>query len=208
MRVKYSLFVVCLSTIIFPNIFATPSLDILMEQTTFEYGEKLFYTIEVSEITGNSAIIHIRDSSGKGSSAIPIQITELKTSVLSPFPFEKEIFPIGKYYIDIEYSGSKDTAEFNLIDSGNIVLPFWTKQIAYSWINEEVSSGSLIDAIQKSADSSKWKVSNEIDKNNIDSIVIPKWVKTTTLWWLEEKISDDDFANAIQYLIKVGSITM
>jgi hypothetical protein len=40
----------------FPIAFAVPSVQILMDQTTFSYGEKLFYTIEVSEITGDLSI--------------------------------------------------------------------------------------------------------------------------------------------------------
>ena len=51
------------------------SLEIIMEKTTYSYCEKLFYTIKVSEVTGNPAIIHIRDETGKGSSAIPFPIT-------------------------------------------------------------------------------------------------------------------------------------
>ena len=82
--------------IILPNVSAAPSIQILLDQTTFSYGEKLVYTIEVSEVTGELAIIHIRDESGKGSSAIPIEISKLKTEVPSPFPFEKQVFPEGK----------------------------------------------------------------------------------------------------------------
>ena len=78
-----------------PIAFAAPSAEILMEKTTYGYGEKLVYTIQVSEVTGDIAIVHIRDESGKGSSAIPIPVTELKTEVPSLYPFEKEIFPDG-----------------------------------------------------------------------------------------------------------------
>ena len=191
-----------LIVVFFPSVFAEPSVSILMEQTTFSYGEKLVYTIKVSEVTGDFAIIHIRDEAGKGSSAIPIQIPESETLISSPFPFDKEIFPTGKYYIDVEYSGSKDTVEFNVVDTGKTVFPFWMKQIGYSWINGEISDGALMDGIQKSVEGEEWNVVKEMDKSNFGSIYIPKWVKTTAGWWLEEKISDDDFANVIQYLIK------
>ena len=193
--------------IIFPSAFAEPSVHILMNQTIFSYGDKLLYVIEVNEVTGDSAIIHIRDDSGKESSAIPIQISELNTTVSSPFAFDKDVFPTGKYYIDVEYSGSEDTAEFNVIDSGRTVFPFWMKQVAYSWVNDDVSDGALIDAITKAIDADKLGITKNI-KNDLDSIYIPKWMKTAAVWWLEEKISDDDFANAIQYLIKTGAITL
>jgi hypothetical protein len=185
----------------FPIAFAVPSVQILMDQTTFSYGEKLFYTIEVSEITGDLAIIHIRDESGKGSSAIPLEISQLKTDVPSSYPFEKLIFQEGKYFIDLQYSGAEFTAEFDLIDSGNIVIPFQTKQIAYSWVNNQVSAGILIDSIQKTVEKDSIHIPQEIDREHLGNIFIPDWMKLVTVWWLEEKISDETYANAFQNLI-------
>ena len=184
-----------------PIAFAAPSAEILMEKTTYGYGEKLVYTIQVSEVTGDIAIVHIRDESGKGSSAIPIPVTELKTEVPSLYPFEKEIFPEGKYFIDLEYSGATQTLEFNIVDLGNIVIPFHTKQIAYSWINNQVSGGILIDSIQKTVDKEIINIPHEIDREHIGEIYIPEWIQIITVWWLEEKISDETFANFFQYLI-------
>ena len=197
---------ICLITI--PNASAAPTIQILMDQTTFIYGEKLVYTIEVSEVTGEPAIIHIRDESGKGSSAIPIEISELKTEIPSPYPFEKQVFPEGKYFIDLQYSGAEYTAEFNLVDSGNIVIPFQTKQIAYGWVNNEVSGGILIDAIQKTVEKDAINIPYIIDRQYLEKIYIPDWVKIITTWWLEEKISDGTFANAFQHLIDEKIITV
>ena len=190
-----------LSILAIQSAYASPSAQIVMEKTTYSYGEKLVYSIEVSEITGDLAIIHIRDESGKGSSAIPIPISQLKTDIPSPYPFEKQIFPEGKYFIDLEYSGATSTAEFMLVDLGNIVIPFQTKQIAYNWINNQVSSGILIDSIQKSVDKDAINIPYEINQQNIGGVYIPEWIKSITTWWLEEKISDETFANAFQYLI-------
>ena len=194
--------------IILPNASAAPSAQILMDQTTFSYGEKLVYTIEVSEVTGELAIIHIRDESGKGSSAIPIEIAQLKTEIPSPYPFEKQVFPEGKYFIDLQYSGAEYTAEFNLINSGNIVIPFQTKQIAYSWANDEVSGEILIDIIQKTVEKEAINIPYIIDREHPEKIYIPDWVKIITIWWLEEKISDGTFANAFQHLIDEKIITV
>ena len=95
--------ILTISLIFLPTAYAEPSVTITMEKTTYSYCEKLFYTIEVSEVTGEHAIIHIRDETGKGSSAIPIPITNLQNPVPSLIAFEKEIFPIGKYFVDVEY---------------------------------------------------------------------------------------------------------
>ena len=191
-----------------PNAFAVPSVQIVMDKTTFSYGEKLSYVIEVSEITGDLAIIHIRDEAGKGSSAIPIEISKLMTEIPSPYPFEKQVFPEGKYFIDLQYSGAEYTAEFNLIDSGNIVIPFQTKQIAYNWVNNQVSSGIFIDSIQKTVEKDAINIPYEIDRDNLGEIYIPEWLKTTTVWWLEEKISDETYSNAFQNLIDRQIITV
>jgi len=201
--VKFSLWILgifAIFLVVSQNASALPTAQIVMEKTSFSYGERLIYTIEVSEITGDLAIIHIRDESGKGSSAIPISISQLKTEIPSPYPFEKEIFPEGRYFIDLEYSGASYTAEFNLVDLGNVVIPFQTKQIAFSWINNQVSGGILIDSIQKTVDENIINIP-QIDRDHIGDIHIPDWVRTVTIWWLEEKISDETFANSFQYLI-------
>ena len=202
MKIRFLILgIFAIGLIILPNALAAPSVQILMDQTTFSYGEKLIYTIEVSEVTGDLAIIHIRDEAGKGSSAIPIEISELKTKIPSPYPFEKQVFPEGKYFIDLEYSGAEYTAEFELIDSGDIVIPFQIKQIAYSWVNNEVSGGILIDAIQKTVETDAINIPYVIDNKRLEKIYIPDWLKIITFWWLDEEISDGDFANAFQYLI-------
>lgn len=184
-----------------PYAYAEPSVQILIEKPTYSYGERLAYTIEVSEVTGDIAIIHIRDESGKGSSAIPFEITKLQTKVPSLYPFEKSIFPEGKYFIDVQYSGVENSAEFELIDLGNIVIPFQVKQIAYNWINNQISSGSLVDSIQKLVEKEDISIPFEINQESIENIHIPDWVKIITGWWLEEKISDETFANAFQNLL-------
>jgi hypothetical protein len=193
---------------IFPNVFAEPTLSIILEKTTYSYCEKLFYTIEVSEVTGEPAIIHIRDETGKGSSAIPIQISNLQNPVPSLIPFESEVFPLGKYYIDVEYSGNKYTAEFELIDSGNVCIPGWIKQLTYYWVTEQISDFSFSDGIE-------FLIEKEIitiPETKSDSVVketeIPSWVKVNATWWIEDRISDNDFAQALQYLIKVGIIVI
>ena len=128
---------VIFSVALLPSVYAT-SVEILMEKTTFRYCEKLFYTIQVSEVTGDPAVIHIRDQAGKSSSAIPIPIPNLQNPIPSMIPFEAEIFPVGKYFIDIEYSGAKNSTEFDLIDSENICIPTTMKQVAFSWINDKM----------------------------------------------------------------------
>ena len=184
-----------------PTISAEPSVTIVMEKTTYSYCERLFYIIEVSEVTGEPAIIHIRDESGKGSSAIPIEIANLKNPIPSLLAFEKEVFPLGKYFVDVEYAGSKFTAEFNLIDSDNICIPEVIKQFMIEWLNDKMSDGYLIDAFQKYVDVKLIDIPFEINDKNIHEIDIPEWVKNVAFWWVQGGVSDKDFAQMISYLI-------
>jgi hypothetical protein len=194
------IFIIMISAFL-PQVQAEPAVSIIMEKTTYQYCEKLFYTIKVSEITGNPAIIHIRDETGKGSSAIPIAIKELENPVPSLIPFEAEIFPLGKYFLDVEYSGSEYTVEFNLVDSDNICIPEVIKQFLIEWLNEKMPDGYLIDAFQKYIDPKLIEIPFEINDKNILEIDIPDWVKNVAYWWVQGMISDNDFAQMTNYLI-------
>ncbi len=192
-----------------PNVFAEPTVEIVLEKSTYSYGEKLFYTIKVSEVTGDNAIVHIRDEFGKGSSAIPVGISQLETPIPSTYPFEKEVFPEGKYFIDIDYSGASDTAEFNLTDMGNVVIPFWIKQVAFYWISPDgISDQNYVDAIEFLIKEKIIIIPESQQKNEDTELNIPAWIKTSTLWWLEEKITDGEYAQTLQYLIKSGIIVV
>ena len=204
MKAKTSLlaiiFIIVISAFL-PQVHAEPAVSIIMEKTTYQYCEKLFYTIKVSEITGDHAIIHIRDETGKGSSAIPVGIKELQNPVPSLIPFEAEIFPLGKYFLDVEYSGSEYTAEFNLVDSDNICIPEVIKQFLIEWLNEKMPDGYLIDAFQKYIDPKLIEIPFKINDENILEIDIPDWVKNVAYWWVQGMVSDNDFAQMTNYLI-------
>lgn len=184
-----------------PEIHAETAVAIVLEKTTYSYCEKLFYIIEVSEITGDTAIIHIRDETGKGSSAIPISITDLQTPVPSLLAFEKEIFPLGKYFIDIEYSGAQVTAEFNLVDSNLTCIPELIKPIMANWLSGNISDGFLMDAFERYVDNKLVSIPFEINESNVYNIKIPEWVKNIGYWWIEESITDDELGKAINYLV-------
>ena len=190
------------SAVFLPAVHAEPSVSIIMEKTTYSYCEKLFYIIKVSEITGEPAIIHIRDEAGKASSAIPIPITNLQNPVPSLFAFEAETYPLGKYFIDVEYSGAVFTSEFDLIDSDTVCIPNVIKQFMIEWLNGKVSDGHLIDVLQKYTDRELIDIPFEINERNIHRIDIPDWVKNVGYWWIEGTISDRDFAQGIGYLVE------
>ena len=197
-----TIFTICFSIFI-TTAYAEPTVSIDIEKTTYQYCEKLSYIIEVSEVTGDPAIIHIRDESGKGSSAIPIPIGGLQNLVPAAFPFEKEQFAPGKYFIDVEYDGISTTAEFEIIDSDNICVPGIIKQFIIGWINGELPDGYFVDALQKNVNPKLINIPFEVNAENILEINMPSWVKENIgVWWLNNMISDNDFAQAFNYLFE------
>ena len=181
--------------------FGEPQMTAIIEKTTYTYCEKLAYTIEVSEITGDLAIIHIRDETDKKSSAIPIPIEKLSNPIPSAYPFQKDIFPSGKYFIDIEYSGATTTLEFDLIDSDNLCISQAMKPIIIRWVNEEFTDGMLMSGFQNLVDNKLLDIPYQITEKNIDEIKIPQWVKSIGNGWIMGIISDQMFAKNLQYLI-------
>jgi hypothetical protein len=182
-------------------VFAEPQMTATIEKTTYTYCEKLAYTIEVSEVTGDLAIIHIRDETDKKSRPIQIPIEKLSNPIPSAYPFQKDIFPSGKYFIDIEYSGATTTLEFDLIDSDNLCISQAMKPLIIRWVNGEFTDGMLISGFQNLVDSKLLDIPYEITEKNIDKIKIPQWVKSVGNGWIMGMISDQMFAKNLQYLI-------
>ena len=189
------------STGVLTSAYAEPSVAIIMEKTTYTYCEKLVYSIEVSEITGDPAIIHIRDGAGGSSSAIPIPIEKLSNPIPSLHAFEKNIFPLGQYFIDVQYLGIQTSAEFNLIDSDNMCISESMQPVVVKWINGEFTDGMLISGFQNIVDKKLITVPFEFTEKNIDKLNIPEWVKSIAKGWVMGIISDKMFVQNLQYLI-------
>lgn len=200
-----SLFVV-MSLVAIPNIYAVPIVKIDTDKNTYSYGDFLTFTVEVSEITGELATLHIIDKSGKSSSDIPISITESKTVVPSPYPFESSVYPQGMYTLNIEYSGGSDTTEFELIDSGNIVIPSWIKELSRHWTSELISDNQFAMGIKFLIKENIIVIPEVGNQEESNEVKIPQWVKTSTGWWLDGKISDQEYGKSLEYLIKEGII--
>ena len=183
------------------SAYAEPTVTIVMEKTTYTYCEKLIYSIEVSEITGDPAIIHIRDETGGKSSAIPIPITNLSNPIPSLSAFEKEVFPLGKYFIDVQYLGIETTAEFNLVDSDNMCISEAMQPVVIRWINDEFTDGMLMSGFQNIVDEKLINIPFVFTEKNIDTLNIPDWVKNIGKGWIMGIITDQMFIQNLDYLI-------
>jgi hypothetical protein len=173
---------------------ASAEIQITSGKETYSYGDYLSITITVSDVTGDNAIIHITDSDGVKSSGIPVQIRNTTTTITSPSPFDASIFKEGMYQIEVEYAGQKGAAEFEIIDSGNIVMPLASNIVVPEWVHGVISDQTFLKFL---ADNDTVSLQSALK----DGVKIPSWYKTNGAWWADKKITDAEFVNGLQYLL-------
>jgi len=179
------------------------AVQVSTSKKTYNYGDYLEITISVSDITESTAVMHIIDEAGKKSTAIPVQIQNLTTTITSPNQFNSLIFKEGNYKIEIQYAGANSSAEFELVDVGNMVLPFGSDVVVPQWSDGTISDYGLLKFLvdKNTITLPEGKVLNENAK-------IPSWYKINASWWSEKKISDEEFVNGLVYLLSHKVITL
>ena len=190
---------ICILTVIPISVSAqsTPDVKIIMTSEIFHYGEKLDYTIIVSDVTGYDAVIYIIDSTGIRSPLYSTPISQEETHVIAPIGFDSVIWNDGEYSLELEYSGAYDKASFTIVDDGSVGIPYWINDLAKLWLSppnipdKEFAKGIVYLIEQKILDA----------PDGGDELYIPKWFKFTTAWWAYGQITDTTYANAIQFLI-------
>ena len=190
---------ICILTVIpiSVNAQSTPDVKIIMTSEIFHYGEKLDYTIIVSDVTGYDAVIYIIDSTGIRSPLYSTPISQEETHVIAPIGFDSVIWNDGEYSLELEYSGAYDKASFTIVDDGSVGIPYWINDLAKLWLSppnipdKEFAKGIVYLIEQKILDA----------PDGGDELYIPKWFKFTTAWWAYGQITDTTYANAIQFLI-------
>ena len=102
--ITFSLLFICVLTAIPISVNAqyAPDVKIIMTSEIFHYGEKLDYTIIVSDVTGDDAVIYIIDSTGIRSPLYSTPISQEETHVVAPIGFDSIIWDEGKYSLEIE----------------------------------------------------------------------------------------------------------
>ena len=197
--ITYTLIVICVLTVIPISINAQSMQDvkIIMTSEIFHYGEKLDYTIIVSDVTGEDAVIYITDPTGMHSPLYSTPISQEETRVIAPIAFDSIIWSEGKYMLELEYSGASDKADFTIIDDGSIGIPYWINDLSKLWItppnipDKEIAKGFAYLIEHKVLDAPE----------SDDELYIPKWFKFTTAWWSSGQITDTTYAHATQYLL-------
>ena len=197
--ITYTLIVICVLTVIPISINAQSAQDvkIIMTSEIFHYGEKLDYTIIVSDVTGEDAVIYITDPTGMRSPLYSTPISQEETRVIAPIAFDSIIWSEGKYMLELEYSGASDKANFTIIDDGSVGIPYWINDLAKLWLtppnipDKEFAKGFAYLIEHKVLDAPE----------SDDELYIPKWFKFTTAWWSSGQITDTTYAHATQYLL-------
>jgi len=197
--ITYTLIVICVLTVIPISINAQSVQDvkIIMTSEIFHYGEKLDYTIIVSDVTGEDAVIYITDPTGMRSPLYSTPISQEETRVIAPIAFDSIIWSEGKYMLELEYSGASDKADFTIIDDGSVGIPYWINDLAKLWLtppnipDKEFAKGFAYLIEHKVLDAPE----------SDDELYIPKWFKFTTAWWSSGQITDTTYAHATQYLL-------
>lgn len=186
---------ILLASLTFQIAFAQ-QISVQTSKTTYNYGDYLSITISVSQVTGKNAVLLIVDSDGVKSSPIPVEIKKQNTTITTPVPFNSEIFQQGKYQIEIEYDGAKASAPFQLVDAGNIVMPFGSNIIVPQWTDGAITDSMFFKFLVEK----KIIILPEGQKLGQNS-AIPDWYKTNGKWWSQQKISDSEFIRGLQYLV-------
>ena len=195
---RYLLLILGISIIFSGNAFAqsTPDVEIILSSSSYNYGEKLDYSIRVSEVTGEDAVIYITDTSGNKSRLLTIPISQEESRVIAPFAFDSVIWNDGTYGLEIEYSGRISTTEFTIEDDGTIGIPYWIKDLSKIWTSGQMKDSEFAKSIQ-------FLIDEKIIFNPIigEELQIPEWFKHTTSWWASNQIPDTVYGDSLQFLI-------
>jgi hypothetical protein len=192
--------------ILMPNSFAQePTVKISTEKETYYYGDYFTFTIEISKITDDMALLYLTDENGKTSSAIPFPISQKITTETFPFPFDAIVYPEGKWTFEIVFSGVSASTEFYLKDSGKIIIPVWIKDVGKLWVDGYITDNEFVAKGISELIKNELIIKPQIESSDTDS-KIPIWTKTTTKWWVDGLISDNDYGLGLEYLIKHGVI--
>ncbi len=190
---------------LFPSsVFAqsTPDIELKLSSPTYNYGDKLDYTIIVSEVTGENAEVFIIDTFENKSKLLTIPINEEESRIIAPFAFDSVIWMKGTYGLELHYSGSIVKSEFS-IRGGTIGIPYYVKDISKLWTSGQMPEKEFAKSIQ-------FLIDEKIlfNPKPSEKLSIPEWFKIPTLWWSNNQIPDTIYGNALQFLIDERVITI
>ncbi|MDE1763151.1 MAG: hypothetical protein KGH88_02770 [Thaumarchaeota archaeon] len=179
--------------------YGTTQVSIATSKPVYRYGDSLSFSVTVSNVTGDMAVLEIVDQSNQSSSPINMAIAKSVSNITAPFPFYRTTFSPGTYFVKIQYAGANATTSFQLVDTGDITIPPQFKEVASSWVQNQTSDRLFGEHIAELVNSGTIKIDGYREQNVTS---IPSWFRNDALWWSNGSISDNDFGHAIEYLIE------
>ena len=179
--------------------YASPEISISTSKPVYQYGDDLSFSVTVSNVTGDMATLEIVDQSNQSSGPIPMTITKSAFNFTAPYPFYKTTYAPGTYFLKIQYAGTSAATNFQIVDTGDIVIPPQFKEVASSWAQNQTSDKLFGENIFYLVNSGTIKMGGYHDQNMTS---IPSWFKNDALWWSNGSISDNDFGHVVQYLLE------
>lgn len=178
---------------------SSTQVSIATSKAVYRYGDSLSFSVTVSNVTGDTAVLEIVDQSNHSSSPIDMEISKPISNITAPVPFYRTTFSPGTYFVKIQYAGTSAMTRFQLVDTEDIVIPPQFKVVAGSWVQNQTSSVLFGEHIAELVSSGIISINNYQEQN---TTVIPMWFKNDALWWSNGSISDNDFGHAVKYLIE------
>jgi len=202
---KAILFLILGMSIILPSgayAQSAPEIELNLSSSIYNYGDRLDYTIIVSEVTGEDAEIFIIDTFENKSKLLTIPISQKESRIIAPFAFDSVIWMKGTYELELHYSGSITNSEFS-IRGGTIGIPYYVKDISKLWTSGQMPEKEFAKSIQ-------FLIDEKIIFNPKPGkeLSIPEWFKTPTLWWANNQIPDTIYGNSLQFLIDESVIVI
>lgn len=179
---------------------AAQEFSVNTSQAVYVYGDYLSFTVNLSEVTKDSAIFQIIDKNAI-SSNISMAITGKSSTLTAPNPFESYVFMPGNYTLQVIYDGKIISTEFVLMDSGAILIPFWMKDVAELWIDDTIDDAGFLKTL---VDNQIITINGTLDEYT--EINIPLWYKPVVQLWKNGMITDAEFKDGLEYLISIDAV--
>jgi len=119
-------------------------------------------------------------------------------------PSSGSLFHIGETTVTCSATdnfGNSDRKSFLItVNSSDVVILSWVKDVAGFWCGDEIDNASFIEAIQ-------YLINNDVimvpatTSSGSGAQEIPNWIKSNTCWWSQGLITNSDFALVLQYFI-------
>ncbi|MCH7647460.1 MAG: HYR domain-containing protein [Thaumarchaeota archaeon] len=165
-----------------PPLILTPS-DMTIDATDSS-GARVYYSVKA--IDDNDGVLKPRCSPSSGA-----------------------FFKIGNTGVTClatDNSGNSARKSFLItVNSPDVVIPSWIRNVAGFWCDDEINDSSFIEAIEYLIDNDVIIVPTTVSSGS-GVQEIPNWIKSNACWWSQGLISNSDFAGGLQYLIGQGII--